>query len=362
MISTTLITGSLIVRDQLDFMRTKNLGYRREHIITLNFRGDPGVSRNIEAVRQSLRTNPRIKAISESTGLPNRIGWSNQADWQGRNPEDKPFFYRLGVDRQFLDLYGLEVVRGRAFSPSPGTDENNAYILNETAVKRLGLADPIGQPFGFWKIDGTIVGVIKDFHFDPLNVPIAPLGLNLVPESRRNTMSLKIDAADVPRMLDDIKAVWNRYAAYTPFQYAFLEDTLDAIYKKEQSLAEGFGWFTLIAVFIAALGLYGLASFSAERRIKEIGIRKILGADVPSLAALLAGDFARWIALAAVLAAPIAYFTMNAWLRTFAYRISPPLSAFLLSAAIILASAALTVSRQILKVANASPVHSLRQE
>ena len=228
-------------------------------------------------------------------------------------------------------------------------------------MKRLGLADPIGQPFGFWKIDGTIVGVIKDFHFDPLNVPIAPLGLNLVPESRRYTMSLKIDAADVPRTLDDIKAVWNRYAAFTPFQYAFLEDTLDAIYKKEQRLAEGFGWFTLVAVFIAALGLYGLASFSAERRMKEIGIRKILG-RTPRLAALLAGDFARWIALAVILAVPLAAFIMNAWLRTFAYRISLPLSAFLLSAVILLASAALTVGRQILKTANANPVESLRQE
>jgi len=361
-ISAVLITGTLVVRGQLDYMRSKNLGYRREHVIIMNFFRDPGLARNMEAVKLSLESNPRIKAVSASTHLINRIGWSNQADWLERDPEDKPFFYRIGVDGRFMDFYGLEIVQGRAFSSAPGAEGSTSYILNETAVKRMGLKNPIGRPFGFWKIDGTIVGVMKDFHFQPLNTPIAPLGLSIQPPDRLNRISLKIDAAEVAGVLDDLKAVWNRYATAYPFQYDFLEDTLDMVYKKEQNLAEGFGGFTLIAVFVAALGLYGLASFSAERRTREIGIRKVMGAGVLRLVALLAWDFAKWIALALLLAAPLAYFAMNAWLRTFAYRISPPLSAFLLSAAIILASAALTVSRQILKVANASPVHSLRQE
>jgi putative ABC transport system permease protein len=261
-----------------------------------------------------------------------------------------------------MDFYGLEIVQGRAFASAPGAEGSTSYILNETAVKRMGLKDPIGRAFGFWKIDGTIVGVMKDFHFQPLNTPIAPLGLSVQPPSRLNRISLKVDAADVAGVLTDLKAVWNRYATAYPFQYDFLEDTLDMVYKKEQNLAEGFGGFTLIALFVAGLGLYGLASFSAERRTREIGIRKVLGAGVPRLAALLARDFAKWIALALLLAAPAAFFAMSAWLRTFAYRISPPLSAFLLSGLFVFLSAALTVGRHMFKAATANPVHSLRQE
>ncbi len=361
-ISAVLITGTLVVRGQLDYMRTKNLGYRRDHVVTMNFFRDPGLARNMEAVKQSLKNNPRIKAVSSSTHLINRIGWSNQADWQGRNPEDKPFFYRLGVDGLFMDFYGLEIVQGRAFASAPGAEGMTSYILNETAVKRMGLKDPIGRPFGYWKIDGTIVGVMRDFHFQPLNTPVAPLGLSLQPPGRLNRISLNIEAADVAGVLDDLRTVWNRYATAYPFQYDFLDDTLDMMYKKEQNLAEGFGGFTLIAVFVAALGLYGLASFSAERRTREIGIRKVMGAGVTRLVALLAWDFAKWIALALLLAVPAAFFAMNAWLRTFAYRISPPLSAFLLSGLFVFLSAALTVGRHMLKAATANPVQSLRQD
>jgi putative ABC transport system permease protein len=361
-ISAALITGTLVVRGQLDFLRTKKLGYQRDHVLTLNVMRDPGLARNIEALKRDLKTRPRIESVSECTGFPNEIGWSNLAEWQGRDPNDKPFFYRLGVDREFLGLFGLEIVRGRAFSQTPGADESTAYIVNETAVKRMGLKDPIGQPFGFWKIDGTIIGVVKDFHFALLSVPIAPLGMSILPSRQLYRIALKISSTDIPKTIDDIQSAWRKYASFYPFQFAFLDDTLDAAYKKEQNLAEGFGYFTLIAVFIAGLGLFGLSSYSAERRTKEISIRKVLGAGIPQIVTLLARDFSRWIAVANLLAAPVAYFAMRAWLRTFAYRISVPLSAFIISTILVLAASALTVGRQLLKAATADPATSLRQE
>jgi len=361
-ISAALITGSLVVRGQLDFMRTKKLGYQKDHVITLSPFDDPGLGRNFEAVKRDLKSLPRIKAVSASHGLPNAVGWSNLAEWRGKRPEEKPFFYRLGVDHEFFDLYKLEVIQGKAFSRRPGEDEKTAYIVNETAVKRMGIENPIGHPFGFWKIDGTIIGVVKDFHFQPLNVPIAPLGISILPAKQLYQLSVKINSADVPKALDDIKAVWDRYAAFYPFQFAFLDDTLDAIYKKEQHLAEGFGYFTLIAIFIAGLGLFGLASYSVARRNKEIGIRKILGAGIPGVMLLLAKDFARWVVVGNLVAGPLAYFALQAWLRTFAYRIPVPLTAFLVSAAMVLAAAALSVSLQLVKAAAANPAASLRQE
>jgi len=204
--------------------------------------------------------------------------------------------------------------------------------------------------------------VVKDFHFAPLSVPIAPLGMSVLPSKQLYRIALKIRSTDIPKTLDDIQSAWRKYASFYPFQFAFLDDTLDATYKKEQNLAEGFGYFTLIAVFIAGLGLFGLSSYSAERRTKEISIRKVLGAGIPQIVTLLARDFSRWIAVANLLAAPVAYFAMKAWLRTFAYRISVPLSAFIISTVLVLAASALTVGRQLLKAAAADPATSLRQE
>ncbi len=361
-ISAVLIAGTLIIRGQLDFMRTKTLGFQKDHIITLNTMRDPGLARNREAARRELESLPRIKALTESTGLPNLIGWSNLADWSGKNPDEKTFFYRLGVDRNYLDFYGLGLAAGRAFSTTPGVDGASAYLINETAAKRMGMKDPVGQPFGFKKIDGTIIGVVRDFHFDSLNVPIAPLAISVLPEDRLYRTSLKIDAADVPGALADVRAVWNKYAAFHPFSYAFLDESLDAAYKKEERLAEGFGIFSLIAILIAVLGLFGLTAYSVGRRTREISIRKILGAGIPQIVALLARDFAGGIAVACLLAAPITYFVMNAWLRTFAYRIAVPASAFVLPAILLLAASSLTVAHQMLKAATANPARSLRQE
>ncbi len=361
-ISAALITGALVVRGQLDYMRTKKLGYQKDHILAINVFADPGFGRKIGPATREISALPGVKAVARSTGLPNAIGWSNVPHWPGQGSEDQPFFYRLGVDHAFFDLYGLEVVQGRPFSRRPGEDEKTAYVVNEAAVKRMGLKDPVGQAYGFWKMDGAIIGGVKDFHFQPLNVPIAPLGISILPDDRLWRMSIKIDSTDVPGTLRAIEAVWNKHADFAPFQYDFLDDMLDETYKKEQNLAEGFGSFTVVAIFIAGLGLFGLASHSAGRRRKEISIRKILGAGVPGIMTLLAGDFARWVLVAILLAAPVSYFALTAWLRSFAYRIPLSPAAFLFSAVLVATGAALAVSLHLLKAASAKPADSLRNE
>ena len=361
-ISAALITGALVVRGQLDYMRTKKLGYQKDHIIAFNPSADPGLRRDQGPAIREISALPGVKAVSRSTGLPNAIGWSNMPHWPGQGSEDQPFFYRLGVDHAFFDLYGLEIVQGRAFSRRLGEDEKTAYIVNETAVKRMGLKDPVGSAYGFRKMDGVIIGVVKDFHFQPLNAPIAPLGISILPDNQLWRMSVKIDSAEVPRTLKAIEAIWNKHADFAPFQYDFIDDMLDKTYKKEQNLAEGFGYFTLVAIFIAGLGLFGLASHSAGRRRKEISIRKILGAGVPGIMTLLAGDFARWVVVAILIAAPVSYFALTAWLRSFAYRIPLSPTAFIFSAVLVATGAVLAVSLHLLRAATANPADSLRNE
>ena len=356
-VSIIMIVSTITLYHQLNYIRNKKLGYDKDQILTFSRRGLD----DLEPFKNELLKNPGILKVSGSSGLPTRIGWSNIPHWEGKSPDDNPFFYRLSVDYEFFDLYGLEIVQGRKFSQEMG-DRGKAFILNEAAVRSLGFKDPIGQMFGFWKISGTVVGVVKDFHFESLHKPITPLGIGIQDSENFNYVSVKISAHDIGGSIKYIENRWKKFSPKYPLEFSFIDERVDAMYKNERKITSSFNYFALIAIFIACLGLFGLASFTAEQKTKEIGIRKVLGASASKIIVLLTKEFILLVALANCIAWPLAWYGMNKWLESFAYRIDLNIAFFVLAgiAAFIIAIA--SVSAQFAKATRANPVDSLRYE
>ncbi|MFC1724751.1 ABC transporter permease [candidate division KSB1 bacterium] len=356
-VSVIMIISTITLYYQLQFIRNKKLGYNKNHIITLRNRVG-----YFETFKNELSKNPDIVYVSLSSGTPTGIGWSNIPAWEGKDADDNPFFYRLTVDFDFFDLYGLEIVKGRKFSSEFNDEDGNAYILNEAAVKSLGWDDPIGKKFGFWEITGTVIGVVKDFHFETLHKQITPLGIGVKDSRNFGVLSVRINSENISNTISDIENIWKEFAPNYPFQYSFIDEQVDNLYKTEQKMALSFNYFTIIAIFIACLGLFGLASFIAEQKTKEIGIRKVLGADVSKIVTLLTKDFILLVLIANIFACPIAWYAMRKWLETFAYRIDINITFFVSAAVISLLIALGTISFQAFRAAAANPVDSLRNE
>ena len=273
-------------------------------------------------------------------------------------------FYTAFVDYDFVDFFGLEVLQGRNFSKSFSSDVQRAYILNETAVRWIGWDNPVGKKFG-WRMDGEIIGVIKDFHHASLHSPIGPMVLMLAEKDTDidvNHLFIKVDSENMMETMNYIENKFREHAPGFPFAFTFLDDRIDRAYRSERKLVQNFNYFSAIAIFIACLGLFGLALFTAEKRTKEIGIRKVLGASVPGIFIQLSRGFCRWVVMANIIAWPIAYHFMNQWLNNFAYRIKLNIWIFTISVFAALAIAVLTVSYQTIKAARANPVEALRYE
>jgi len=354
-----LIVCTLAIREQMRFIRTADMGFSREQIVTFSVRGE-SIRRSMESIRTELLRYPDIRAVAASNRLPNNIEYYMNTDWTGRNTEDRPHIYYNAVSYDFVRLFGLEIVQGRDFSRDFPSDETGAFLVNETAVKVAGWESPLGRKFTDWRDrTGTVVGVIKDFHSQSLHHPISPLYLFIDPRVCE-MISIKIDTTDIPATLDHVKGVFRKYAPGTPFAFSFFDETFERAYASEQRMGRTFGGFSILAVFIACLGLFGLTAFAAEQRTREVGIRKVLGASASSVFLLLSREFIGWVALANVLAWPVAWMIMNKWLRSFAYRINLGIVPFLISGATALAIAYLTVSWQSVKSARANPVDSIR--
>ena len=261
------------------------------------------------------------------------------------------------VDAHFLDVFKIPLVSGRNFSPDLDADQGTA-IVNEAFLKQAGWADPIGKDINFFD-SRRVIGVVGDFYFRSFHDPIAPMALI---SRQGDKIAVRIRPGDVPNTIALLKDVFERNTTTQPFDFFFLDDNFNALYRKERRTGQIFGAFAFLAVFIACLGLLGLAAFAVERRTKEIGIRKVLGASAPHLAVKLSREFVVLVLLANVIAWPVAYFAMSRWLQAFAYRISLGLGIFVLAALGAILVALLTVSTQTLRAASADPVKSLRYE
>ena len=365
-ISIGLIIGASTVYNQLLFMRNRDMGINKEFVINAELRGE--LRNNYRAIKTRLLENPDILAVSATNGSFTKRFATDKADWEGKRPEDKMIMAIHAVDFDYQKIFDLKMAEGRYFSREFPTDLTEGIIVNETAVKVMGMDEPLGKrfycpiPYASGRKEwGRIIGVVKDFHFRSLHNKIEPLILAIAPGWCSDSY-IRIRPTNVPRTLAFIEETFKKMAPGFPVEYTFLDEIIDRLYKTEMRIGDLVRWGTFFAVFISCLGLFGLASFTAEQRTKEIGIRKILGASVTGITALLTREFTKLVLIANVIAWPVSYLVMRNWLQTFAYRINLRVEVFLLSGILACAVALLSVSTQAVRAARANPVTSLRYE
>jgi putative ABC transport system permease protein len=276
--------------------------------------------------------------------------------------------HRINCDADFIPTMGMEIIAGRNFSREYGTDPDNAVIINETAAKKYGWDDPIGKKIGFFTDDDmakteprTVIGLVKDFHVKSLHDQVLPLVLS-DNTTYYEEIAVRIKSGDIPGTLDFLRNKWQEYDPGRPFDYYFLDSNFDAQYQGDERLNKIISYFTILAVFVACLGLYGMASFMAEQRFKEIGIRKTLGASVASIVILMNKEVTKLIIIANFIAIPVAYYVLNHWLESFAYRTGISVFTFVLSAVIVLGIGYATIAYQSIKAALINPVDAIRAE
>ena len=362
-VSAFLIVATLTVYDQLRFMQGRDLGFEKEQVVFLN--PPPPVWEQMDAFADELEADANVLAVASSGGLPGRVGTNRGYNWPGQTGEDErgESFWTIPAGPGYLDVLGIDLLAGRFFSDEIGTDTLDTYVLNEAAVRELGLTpeEAVGAPFRSWdRPMGQIIGVTEDFHFQSLHQAVEPLVMNYIPWF--GIVSVRTAPGGHAAALDRVRAAWERFAPGYAFEYRFLDADFDRLYRDEQRLGQLFGFFAGVAVFIACLGLFGLAAYTAERRRKEIGVRKVMGASVGSIVVLLARDFAALVLIGFAVAAPLAWLGMGRWLDGFAYRVELGPLVFVVAGALALAVALLTVSSQALRAATADPVKALRYE
>lgn len=355
--SVILIVGTLVIGKQLQYIRSKNLGYNKNNVFAFSMRE---MNKHFDAIKAELLQKPGIAAITSAGGNIIRMGGqSGDNSWDGKGANETFMVHPMSVDKDFIPFFKMTMATGENFSGS-STDSAH-FIFNETAVKALGMKDPVGKRFRLWKTTGTIIGVIKDFHFASMKQKIEPAVFYYNP-ANNGAMYIKTTGDDPKTALASVETVFKKYNGNYPFSYVFLDDNFNALYRSEEKTGTLFNVFALMAIVISCLGLLGLASFTAQIRTREIGVRKVLGASVPSIVGLMAKDFIKLVLIAIILATPIAWFVMNQWLRDFAYKIDIGWTIFLFSGLIAMLIAVLTISYQSIKAATANPVNSLRTE
>ena len=363
-VSVFLIIGTVTVSRQVPYLRNRPLGYDPEHLLVVPLAGAAG--RNAQVVKVEFLRNPAVSGACLLDEIPIYEGsGGNEATWEGK-PENLKVQMRVGfVDENFKDTFRVQLAAGSFFEASAPTDSPRSaqdIVLNESAVRAMGLENPVGKRFSLWNYQqGTIIGVIKDFQLRSAQYPIEPLILIDDPSQFR-TMCLRIRSDRIPDTVKSLEAVWKKFSPGSPFQFFFYDQAIDELYRAERRLGTLYRAMTTMAVTIACLGLFGLASYLAEKRTKEIGVRKVLGASVPGIFILVSKEFLRWVAVANVLAWPAAYFFLKDWLQNFAYHTPLGIDVFVLSAGLSLAVALLTVGSQALRAARFDPVRSLRYE
>lgn len=368
-ISIVLIITTIIVFQQLRYMQNTSLGYDKEHLVTMPYNNF--LNSSYEQFRNELLRNPNIKDVARSSRIPtgrllDEMGASTYVG-DSSKPITADIKFVAG-DYDFIPTYGVHIVAGRNFSRSYGTDTSN-FILNESAVSAIGWKRPqdaIGKDFKYGQYKGKVIGVMGDFHFESLRNKIVPIILCNPPttatDSYFNNLSIKVTGNNVQNTLALVGNTWRKYLPELPYQFTFLDEKFAELYKSEQRQGTIFTVFACIAIFIACLGLFGLSAFTISQRFKEIGVRRVLGANVDSIVLLLSKEFLRLVFIASIIAFPIAWYAMTHWLADFAYRVNIQWWVFMLAAILALVVALATVSFHAIRAALANPVASLRSE
>jgi putative ABC transport system permease protein len=368
-ISIALIVASVIIADQMKFMRSKDLGFVKDQQVILPLRTATAKAM-YTTLKNEVANNPNIKSVGASMYYP---GIFNPTDWmvykEGQTKDMAKRIYINFVDYGFLKTIGIQPKEGRLFSEQFPSDTLDRFVINEQATKEFGYKSPkdaVGSWIGFEPADSqyrlTIIGVVKDFHFKDFHVPIEPYGFLLNTSNRFNYLMVTAKGNDISGTIKSLEATWHKLNPNEPFEYSFLDADFQKNFDAENRQATLINYFTIIAIIISCLGLFGLATFSAEQRIKEIGVRKVLGASVGSIVALLSKDFLKLVGIAIIVACPVAWWAMDKWLQNFAYRTSVSWQVFALTTLLAITVAVLTISFQAIKAAISNPVKSLRTE
>ncbi|NEM97049.1 ABC transporter permease [Pontibacter burrus] len=365
-ISLVLITGTIVVYDQMMHVRNTDLGFDKEQVVAISIPSIGWVKQkeNLAAIKQEFRRLPQVVLTTNAQQLPGEGAVKGDYLLEQNNRLVKKSINTISVGYEYLDLMGMKLSAGRNYSKDIRTDEQFRYILNEAAVKELGWSDAIDKrikPTWADTANGTVIGVVKDFNYTSLHSKIEPLVIQLDPHFGKLVVRLEANTP-LAATLSDMEDIWRKYFPGYPMDYSFLDESFHQQYQAEEKMLTIFTFFALLTIVIACMGLFGLASYMAEQRTKEIGIRKVLGGSVTDIVVLLTGNFATLVVIAIVLAVPVAWYAMDTWLQNFAYRTELSWWQFVAAGMGALAIALLTVSYQALKAATTDPVKALRAE
>jgi putative ABC transport system permease protein len=367
-----LIISSIIVFRQVNYLHNKDLGFNKEQVMFFPMRGDK-MFKSRELFKEQLRQSPGISSVSIGYGFPGDAVAGDRIIVPDNGEQKTLHCTQLMVDHDYIKTLGLKVMAGRDFSRDMKTDPDHAFIINETAVRELGFGTSekaLGKTLS-WPVwgaknpdslkTGQIIGIVKDFNYKSLYDKIEPAVLQIYPDATWK-VAIKMNAASASKSIAHVTNVWNRFTPEYPLEYKFLDENFEEMYNSEDKLNSLLWIFTGIAVFVGCLGLFGLAAFSAERRKKEVGIRKVLGASVQGVVMLLSKDFIKLVVISLLIASPLAYYFMHDWLNDFAFRINISWWIFGIAAVGAIGIAFLTVGYQAIRSATANPVKSLRTE
>ncbi|MFC1563412.1 ABC transporter permease [candidate division KSB1 bacterium] len=355
-----LIVSTMVVYNQLEYIRNKDLGLNKDQVIAVRL--NRSARGSYHALKNELKKHPGIIQVTAATSLPTEMHSVNPVYWEGKTKEDFISINWATVDYDYFELFEMEMLHGRKFSRDFPTDNRN-YIINEEALKMTGLKEPIGKMFSYWENEGEIIGVVKNFHNRSLHSKITPTVFIFTQSLYAIGWTfIKIEPDNIPEMIDFIKNTSSDIAPDLHFDYQFLDEAFDSRYRSDMQTGTLFKYSSILAIFISCLGLLGMVSFMTQERSKEIGVRKVLGASIKSIITLISKEFLTLIIVSSAVAWPVSFILIKIWLNSFAYKADPGISLYLCSTVIALAISLITVGFHIFKAALANPVNSLRYE
>ena len=363
-LSTLLLIGTLVVTQQTNYIQNSHLGYDRENLIYVRTEGELTKQPKYNIFKNKASELPGVALVDRSTAVPHAMEFevADPISWEGKQEGDVVNFKPFSVGFDFPKIMRLELAEGRGFSRQVATDSTEAFLVNEAAVKQMGMKDPIGKWVSAWDKKGRIIGVLRDYHTHSFHEPIKPIIMDVKEYEYFGVVLIRTEPGKTKEALTGLEKIYKDINPNYPFDYQFLDQEYAKLYRSEQVIAKLSNVFALLAIVVSCLGLLGLAMFSSEQRIKEIGIRKVLGATESSIVRLLSQDFLGLVLVAFVIATPVAWYTLSRWLEGFAYRVAMPWWVFALAGSLALLIALVTVSFQSIKAALANPVDSLRNE
>lgn len=360
-VSILLIISTIVIYNQHKFLQHKDVGYDREQVLYIPL--NTGANTSYESIKTELLQNPGIKTVSKSTHSPSGIYWNGEGwGWEGKNPNVNPFVTYVGVSYDYIETLGMKIIDGEFFSAEKSTGRDDAVVINREFAEVIGFDSAVNTILTHDNETYQVIGIVEDFHFMPVSRSIGALLMYFEPDYPRYQLFIRIENQDVRETLDYIGSIWKKFCPDFPYEYSFLDEDFENFYRGEKQFGDLLRYFGIFAIMLSCMGLFSLASYMAEQRTKEVGIRKVFGASVSNIIKLLSREFVILVMTAFLIASSIAYFLLSLWLQAYAYRTSLSIWIFLLTGISALLLALLTVGYQAVKAASSDPVKSLRYE